>query len=336
MAEDGAKMSKSIGNVVDPLPVIEKYGSDALRMGIISARSAAVNRGYDQRKVEDARNFCNKLWNIARYIEDSIGDNPSREGAGAATPADHWILSKLQQSQEKVGSDLDNYRFSEAYETLYHFIWDDLADWYIEASKAEPNKPLLAYLLETVLTLAHPFAPFLTETIWQTLAWEADSILATRVLQKVLDSDAKQAANFAEIQTIVTEARFITKALKVSGATLYYTDVPFLRDNATSIKRLARLQAVSEVRDGNGLRLTSTRYACWLDIDKDAAQAYLKELAGKRAKQEALIKQFEARLANKNYVQNAPDRVVDQTKQQLADAKELLEAIENESERFQV
>ncbi|HTB48973.1 MAG TPA: valine--tRNA ligase [Verrucomicrobiae bacterium] len=334
MAEDGAKMSKSIGNVVDPLPVVEQYGSDALRMGIISARSAAVNRGYDQRKVEDARNFCNKLWNIARYIEDVIGDEPDRKGAKATTPADHWILSKLQQSQEKIGSDLDSYRFSEAYETLYHFVWDDLADWYIEASKAEPNKPLLAYLLESVLTITHPFAPFLTETIWQTLAWEADSILATRTLQKALESSAKQAADFAEIQTIVTEIRFITKALKVTGATLYYTDVPFLRVNATSIKRLARLQAVTEVEKGNGLRLTTTRYACWLDIDKGAAQAYLEELADRRVKQIFLIKQLEDRLANKNYVQNAPVRVVDQTKQQLAEAKELAASIEAEQKRF--
>ncbi len=335
MAEDGAKMSKSIGNVVDPLPVIEQYGSDALRMGIISARSAAVNRGYDQRKVEDARNFCNKLWNIARYIEDIIGDNPNGEGAKAITSADHWIMSKLQQSQEKIGSDLDSYRFSEAYETLYHFVWDDVADWYIEASKAEPNKALLAYLLETVLTMAHPFAPFLTETIWQTLAWEADSILAARRLQKVQGADAKQAADFAEIQAIVTEARFITKALRIPEAVLYYSDVPFLSNNAAIIKRLGRLQAVTEVRDGTGLHLTTTRYTCWLDVDKNTAQAYLEELAGKRAKQLALIKQLEARLANKSYTQHAPRHVVDQTKQQLVEAQELVKAIEGEEQRFQ-
>ncbi len=133
MAEDGAKMSKSLGNVVDPLPLIEKYGSDAMRLGIISNRAAAVNRGYDHRKVEDARNFCNKLWNVARYIESIIGEEPGREAA-PTTAADHWVLRKLQHTQQGIGRDLDGYRFSEAYDKLYHFIWDDLADWYVEAS----------------------------------------------------------------------------------------------------------------------------------------------------------------------------------------------------------
>ena len=243
-------------------------------------------------------------------------------------------MSKLQHSQEKISSDLDNYRFSEAYDKLYHFIWDDLADWYIEASKAQPNKPLLEYLLEAVLTLAHPFAPFVTETIWQTLAWEKDSLLAVRTLGKPLDYDKQQAADFTEIQAIVREVRLILNALKVSGVTLYYTDAPFLRDNAEIIKRLARLEAVTEVQGGAGLHLTSTKYPCWLDIDRATAQSYLEELAGKRSKQLAVIKQLESRLDNKSYAKNAPKEVVEQTKQQLAEAEELLRSIEQEQQRF--
>jgi valyl-tRNA synthetase len=334
MAEDGSKMSKSLGNVVDPLPVIEQYGSDALRMGIISGRSPAVNRGYDQRKVEEARNFCNKLWNIARFIEDIIGDKPDRKEVKPQTAADHWILSKLQQSQDKICGDLDEYRFSEAYDTLYHFVWDDLADWYIEASKADPNKLLLAYMLEQVLLLAHPFAPFVTETIWQTLAWENDTVLADRTFQDTIGYDAQIAADFGEIQLIVTEARFILKALKASNITLYYTNEPFLQANADIIKRLARLQAVQDVSDGSGVYLTTTRFKTWLGIDTATAAAYAKELAGKRDAQNALIKQFEARLANKSYVDNAPKHVVDQTKQQLVEAEELLGTIDAEYNRF--
>jgi len=109
MAEDGSKMSKSVGNVVDPLPVIEEYGSDALRMGILAGRVPAVNRGYDNRKVEDARNFCNKLWNIARYIEDIIGDDSSREPAHPTSAADHWVLDKLQRTLSDLESDFENY-----------------------------------------------------------------------------------------------------------------------------------------------------------------------------------------------------------------------------------
>jgi valyl-tRNA synthetase len=334
-AEDGKKMSKSRpSSIINPLDVIPKYGADSLRMALIMGVSPGNDQTWGWSKIEANRNFCNKLWNIARYIEDIVGEATGREGAEPITAADHWILSKLQQFQEKTSADLDNYRFSEAYERLYHFVWDDLADWYIEASKAAPNKPLLAYLLEAILTLAHPFAPFVTETIWQTLAWEDDSILASRQLPDLPKSNKQPAADFTEIQAIVKESRAILSALKVSGVTLYYTDVPFLRDNAETIKRLSRLQAVSEVKDGTGLYLMGTKHRCWLDIDKSTAQAYLKELEGKREAQLGVIKQLEGRLANKSYVKNAPQAVVEQTKQQLTEAKELISTIDEEQKRF--
>lgn len=334
-AEDGKKMSKSRPeSVVDPLTVIAKYGTDALRMALLMGVSAGNDQNWGAGKIEANRNFCNKIWNVARYTEDVVGDEPSREGVKPVSAADHWILSKLGQAQAKISTDLDKYRFSEAYDTLYHFVWDDLADWYIEASKAQPNKPLLAYLLEAVLTLAHPFAPFLTETIWQTLAWEQDSILASREIQKVIGSDKHSAADFEEIRAIVTEVRFILNALKVSGVTLYYTDVPFLRNNAEMIKRLARLEAVTEVQAGTGLYLTSTKHRAWLDIDTATARDYVKQLEIKRAQQESSIKQLEARLTNKNYVKNAPKNVVEQTKDQLKAAHELLASIQQEIKRF--
>ena len=334
-AEDGKKMSKSRpASIIDPLDIIPKYGTDALRMALIMGVTPGNDQSWGWGKIEANQHFCNKLWNIARYIEDVVGDGTDRGAVKPASAADHWILSKLQQYQYAVGGDLDNYRFSEAYDTLYHFIWDDLADWYIEASKAAPNKPLLAYLLEAVLTLTHPFAPFVTETIWQTLGWEEDSILAARTLQDVPKSDKQAAAEFAEIQAIVKEVRLVLNALKVSGVTLYYSDVSVLRDNAEIIKRLGRLEAVAETKDGAGLRLTGTKYTCWLDIDKRAAQAYARELAGKGAKQKVVIKQLEARLANKSYVNNAPKEVIEQTRQQLTEASGLLAGIEQEQQRF--
>ena len=334
-AEDGKKMSKSRpSSIIDPLDIIPKYGADSLRMALIMGVSPGNDQTWGWSKIEANRNFCNKLWNIARYIEDAVGEERGGEEIKPVSAADHWILGKLRQFQEKTAADLDNYRFSEAYERLYHFVWDDLADWYIEASKAAPNKALLAYLLEAILTLAHPFAPFVTETVWQTLAWDADSILATRTLQPVPKSDKQQAANFAEIQAIVKETRLIINALKVAGVTLYYTDVPFLRDNAETIKRLSRLQAVTEVSDGTGLYLISTNHRCWLDIDKETARAYLEELEGKRARQLADIKQLDGRLANKNYVKNAPRQVVEQTKRQLSETKAVLASIDEERKRF--
>ncbi len=334
MAEDGSKMSKSVGNVVNPLPVIEQYGSDALRLGIINGRSAAVNRGYDQRKVEDGRNFCNKLWNIARYIETVVGENPNREDTKPITIADHWILTNLQRSTDKIKADLEEYKFSDAYDKLYHFIWDDLADWYIEASKTAPNHGLLCHILESVLIVAHPFAPFVTETIWQTLAWENDSLLAGKQFAQTIKGDIKISADFTEIQAIVSEIRLIIKALQVGNVTMYYTDDEFITNNAAIIKHLARLQAVTDVKDGSGMNLTSTTHKVWLDIDKSRAQAYVIELEAQKTRQSALIAQLEARLTNKSYVDNAPHKVVSQTKQQISDAKDQLAVIVAEIKRF--
>ncbi len=324
MAEDGSKMSKSVGNVVDPLPVIDQYGSDALRMGITAGRSAAVNRGYDVRRVEEARNFCNKLWNIARFIESL---KPATEQLKVETAADHWILHKLQQLEQGLSGDLDEYRFSEGYEKLYHFVWDDLADWYLEASKAQPNVPLLRRVLADVLTMTHPYAPFVTETIWQTLEWTGDSLLATSDWPKPLKGDRKQADEFEEIKSIVSESRYLIKVLGASDVTLYYTDVPFLGANAGIIARLAGLQAVKEVRDGDGVYLTHTRYRCWLDIAMSATRQYAETLAEKHQATEKRIASLEGRLANKAYVDQAPKHIVSQTKDQLKEAQAQLVAI---------
>jgi valyl-tRNA synthetase len=336
-AEDGKKMSKSRPeSIIDPLSVIPKYGTDALRMALIMGVSPGNDQTWNWSKIEANRNFSNKIWNIARYIEGLVGEKPDTDDIQAQSAADHWILYTLQVATEKLHSDLDNYRFSEAYETLYHFIWDDLADWYIEASKADSNLPLLAHLLESVLLLAHPFAPFVTETIWQTLAWEEDTILASRTYKQPLAADNQKAANFDEVQRIVTETRAIIKALKVSDVSLHYTNVPFLDDNAALIVRLAGLKAVQAVPSGNGMFLTDTAYKCWLDIDKQAAQSYIVKLEAQATEQQAIIKQLKKRLSNKAYVDNAPKNVVAETKQQLIDAQNHAEAIAHETERFKM
>jgi valyl-tRNA synthetase len=272
--------------------------------------------------------------NIARFIEVILGDDFKLENPVAETSADHWILSNLQHIQSELDRDIREYRLAEAYEKLYHFVWDDVADWYIEASKTAPNKPLLAHVLESVLLLLHPFAPFVTETIWQTLAWEADSLLVTRRLPEPLKADLKRAGEFSELQKIVGEVRFITKSLGVNGITLYHQGEAFLQDNAEIIKRLANLAAVKEVEDGTGLYLTGTHLKCWLDIDSAAAAAYADKLTAKHEEQLRLIVQLEGRLANKKYVDGAPKQVVAQTKDQLALAKTQAEKLAAEQKRF--
>jgi valyl-tRNA synthetase len=338
-AEDGKKMSKSRPeSIVDPLTVIAKYGTDALRMALLMGVSPGSDQNWGSGKIEANQKFCNKLWNIARYIEDIIGEKPSREAVKPNSVADHWIIDKIRTSQNAIAKDLDNYRFSEAYDKLYHFIWDDLADWYVEASKSEPNKALLTYALEQVLMMAHPFAPFVTETIWQTLAWEKDSVLAGRIQKKAMAGNAAKAKEFDEIKAIVSETRFILKSLKVSGITLYFSDASLIEENSKIIKKLSNLAAVSKTSEsdsgGSGIYLTSTKAKCWLDIKEKDAKAYLSELEEKQHKQEAVIEQLEGRLSNKSYLKNAPKEVVEQTKDQLETAKELLLATAAESKRF--
>lgn len=333
--EKGQKMSKSKGNVVDPMEVVEQYGSDAFRMGVIQGQSAGNNQPFGRPKVIAGRNFCNKLWNIARFVEDKVGDEfELRSTPKPATVADYYILSNLQQLIEVVSAHLENYRFSEAYDAVYHFVWDEVADWYLEASKTTLNKSVLAHVLENCLKLAHPFAPFVTETIWQTLKWESDSILAASSWPQPLQVDNKKGKAFEDIKAIVSEIRYIKSALSLSDVSLYYSDEPFLQEHAELIQSLARIVSLQEVRDGHGLRLTQTPYNCWLDLDQESIKHFLRELQIKLSNAEQSIVRLEGRLSNENYVKSAPKALVEETKAQLEEAKALNDKTQSEYDRF--
>jgi valyl-tRNA synthetase len=332
---DGRKMSKSIGNIVDPVPVLEQYGSDAVRMGMIAGRTAGYSSAYDPTKIVAGRNFCNKLWNIARFCEFSIGDSYSRETPSPSSSADHWILNELNSTTQDVTDMLETYRFSEAFERVYHFIWDDFADWYVESSKATLNKSVLVHVLETSLKLAHPFAPFVTETIWQTLSYTGDSLLITSGWPGAAKADAKKAAEFNELKNIISEVRYITTALDVKQPSLYFNKSDFLQDNADLLKRFAKLARVQQVESGRGLHLTNTREACWLDIDLGTAKAYVVKLRVAKEEKIALIERLQQRLSNKNYTDKAPKTVVQQTKDQLTHEQELLAKLDQELATFE-
>jgi valyl-tRNA synthetase len=332
--EHGQKMSKSKGNVINPIDIANEYGSDALRMGIITGMSAGNNQPFGLPKVVGARNFCNKLWNIARYVEDKVGDPKKLPAATPQSDADHWIAARLAATADTMAKHLDSYRFSEAYETLYHFVWDDFADWYIEASKAEENLPLLARTLEATLQLAHPFAPFLTETIWQTLAWAPDTLLATSHWPAVAAADKAGAKRFDELKAIITETRAIMKAVGVTTTTLHYKNTPVLAANEALVARLSRLESIEEHAEPTGVKLTQTKHDIRLGISDDTATAYAEKLTEKQVAEKKVISQLEGRLKNKSYVANAPEAVVSQTRTQLEAAQNRLENIQQEMKRF--
>ncbi len=334
-SEDGRKMSKSLGNVIDPKEIIASHGSDALRMGIVAGRSAGYSAAYAPSKIDAGRNFANKLWNIARFVEDKFNDEAvDAKDAKAGNAADHWILSKLQRSAREISDHLEAYRFSEAFESVYHSVWDDVADWYIEASKEYTNKPVLAEVLRSILILSHPFAPFVTETIWQTLSWTGTDTLATQMWPASYDFDQSEADTFDEIRTIVGESRAIIASLQLRKCNLYYTKVPFLEKNASLLARLAGLKGVREVESGHGLHLTNTKYTCWLDVDEETAQRYTTKLQEQLLSLRSAVQRLEGRLGNKSYVANAPKELVAETEQQLAETKELLEGVTRELARY--
>jgi valyl-tRNA synthetase len=335
LGPDSQKMSKSKGNVINPIEQLGKFGADAVRIGLITNSVAGANQPYSDVKATGGRNFCNKLWNIARYCEEKIGDTKDVDRRPKPkTRADYWMLWKLQQGVKNVSSSLDSYRYGEAWDSVYHLVWDDFADWYIEASKSELNPSMLIYGLDTILKLAHPFAPFVTETIWQTLAWQEDTFVATSQWPEAPKASKGDAEEFDEIISIVSETRQLISELSAHGRRLYYKDAPVIKQNAALIKRLAKVVDVKEVEDGLGVQLTSVKSPVWLDVDPDTLSRYGEVLKAKLSEATARIKHLEERLANRSYVDHAPKKLVDETRDQLKSAKSSLDTIKSQAAKF--
>ena len=328
--EKGIKMSKSKGNVINPMETVAKYGSDALRMGIIASRSAAQPQAFNTGKVVAARNFCNKLWNIARYTEDIVGDHSLETDPQPQSLADHWILRQLDEATEALDKQLRTYHFAEASETIYHTVWDDVADWYIESSKIEQNVDMNAYVLDTVLRLTHPFAPFLTETIWQALPWH-DTILAGETMPVRKEYDDIAAAEFGRLKDLVSEARYVVSELpgnKRYG--LLYMDDSLVADNADLIKKLAHATSVEHVEQARGLRLAASGRDAWLDIDDETLYEHQTNLEKRLAEERQHVQMLESRLANKNYAAKAPAALVEESRKTLREKQELIVRLQNE------
>jgi len=330
--EAGKKMSKSKGNVINPMETVASYGSDALRLGIVASRSAGQNQAFSTGNVIAGRNFANKLWNIARFIEDKLGDSYRTNPPEPKSLVDHWIIRELNSASADIAQRLEGYRFAEASETMYHAVWDNVADWFIEASKQQDNPDLLAWVLDTSLKIAHPFAPFVTETIWQTLAWHNDLLMTTRWPQQMAYDDIA-AAEFSQLKDLITEIRFVTSELPGNERyRLLYENDSLIADNAVLIQKLAKLKDISRVDQARGLRLPNSGREAWLDVSDQTLYEHQTNLETRLAEAHATIANFEARLANKSYVDKAPANLVEDTKKQLEAKQALVKALVNELE----
>lgn len=328
--EHGQKMSKSKGNVVNPMEKIEQFGSDAFRMGILMGESAGNNRPYNEPKVVGGRNFCNKLWNIARFVDDLVGKGTAKPLVDSA--ADAWLLSKLQHIIREVGEGIAQYRFSEALDQLYHFVWDDFADWYIEASKSQPNAELLRYSLETILKLCHPFAPFVTEAIWQELKLGKE-LLITSSWPEAPGGNIDQAKEFEALRSIISESRTLVSAMKLTKPTLLHQS-ELVAEHAAIIARMARIGAVEQVKQGRGFQLTGTREKVWLDVSDEALAKYRDSIHKQLVETEEQGERLQQRLANKGYVASAPEKIVQQTRDQLKELENKAAQLQAELKRF--
>lgn len=326
--EHSKKMSKSKGNVINPIETIEKYGSDALRLGLVASRSAGQNQAFSTASVVAGRNFANKLWNIARFIEGKLGEADISPQAQAVSLADHWIISQLNSAIENVEKNITEYRFAEASDTVYHTIWGSVADWYLEASKKEENLPLLAWVLETCLKIAHPFAPFVTETIWQTLKLHDKPLISASWPEKGEYNDIA-AAEFNQLKVLVSEARYVSHELG-GKQTLLYGEDSLIADNEELVGVLAGLAEVKKADNPTGLRLAVAGREAWLDIDQKTLKHHRKNLEKRVKDIENQIKTLEGRLANESYVNNAPETVVTETREKLQEQQSLLARLQSE------
>lgn len=330
--EHNQKMSKSKGNVINPMELVAEFGSDATRMGLISGRAPAQSQAFNRGSVIAARNFCNKLWNIARFVEAQIGDNHQVVDLEPQTPADHWIIRQLNDAANNIAVRLEQYRFSEASETVYHTIWDDVADWYIESSKTAINRPLLSWVLATSLKIAHPFAPFVTETIWQTLNY-TDGILMREAWPTPEKFDPIAAEQFEQLKLLVAEGRWVIAELPGNKKyRLLYGNDSLIADNQDTIKHLMRLEAIEHTDQPRGLRLAAANREAWLDIDSETLYQHQENLEMRLAEARQKLAGLKKRLENPTYVEKAPAHLVEETREQLAEQEKIITRLVSELE----
>lgn len=330
--EHNQKMSKSKGNVINPMELVAEFGSDATRMGLISGRAPAQSQAFNRGSVIAARNFCNKLWNIARFVETQIGDNHQIVDLEPQTPADHWIIRQLNDAANNIAVRIEQYRFSEASETVYHTIWDDVADWYIESSKTAINRPLLSWVLATSLKIAHPFAPFVTETIWQTLNY-TDGILMREAWPTPEKFDPIAAEQFEQLKLLVAEGRWVIAELPGNKKyRLLYGNDSLIADNQDTIKHLMRLEAIEHTDQPRGLRLAAANREAWLDIDSETLYQHQENLEMRLAEARQKLTGLKKRLENPTYVEKAPAHLVEETREQLAEQEKIITRLVSELE----
>ncbi len=399
----GQKMSKSKGNVLDPIDLIDgidletlvakrtsgmmvphlrekiekqtrkefpegiaAYGTDALRYTYYSLASTGRDINFDVGRIEGFRNFCNKIWNAARYVLLNTEEHDCGQNGGATelSLADRWIISRLQITEQAVAQAIGNYRFDLASQSIYDFIWNEYCDWYLELSKpvlwnenssAEQlrgTRQTLVRVLETILRIAHPLMPYITEEIWQRIAPIAGVTGKTIMLQPYPEADESLIDTAAEadiewLKGVILGIRNIrgemnippSRGLNVLLNNCSADDQRRLEENSVFLCKLAKLDELSLVQPGTELPMSATQLVGQMEvlvpmadlIDKDAELARLAKEIDKLGKE---IQRLAGKLSNANFVDKAPADVVAKEREKLADQQSSLEKLEQQAEKI--
>ncbi|MFA6422105.1 MAG: valine--tRNA ligase [Candidatus Buchananbacteria bacterium] len=336
--KNGKKFSKSLGNGLDPIEIINKYGTDALRLSLLRGTSPGNDMRFYEEKVEGARNFVNKLWNISRFIIQSI-DSPKiiDKTPVIKTLADQWILDKLNSITKSVTEELDKFNFSGAIDYLWEFTWADFADWYLEIAKVEGNKEeILLYILQNLLKLWHPFIPFVTEELWKN--FDDKNLLMIAVWPKFIDqkpSDADE--NFEWIKNIITIIRNLRSENKVEpakkiSAIIISDKIKLLENQSEIIKKLARLENLSIIKKGDkpansvGSAIGSTQIYIELASAVNA-EVEVKRLQKEISELDKYAVGIEQKLKNEEFLKNAPEAIIKKEADKLKEAREKIEKL---------
>lgn len=359
--EHGKKMSKSKGNVINPMELVTTYGSDAFRLGILRGRSAGMNQAFSENSVIAGRNLCNKVWNIARLVQkivdesegggveavniakaeekaEIVNENAVRTGGempySTNNMGEDWICRELVKCKEELEDDFKEYRFAEGVERIYNVIWDKYADWFIESQKVYKNVPLLKATLEMVLEMLHPFAPFLTEAVWQSLSW-TEGLLIMQKWPGRLKFDAISAENFERLKLVIEEIRRVQQGLneveKGQKWGLLYGDDSLVADNEVLVLALSKVASIASTEgQPRGLRLAIPNQEVYLDVPEEVVKGYRDKLDERILAVGRELDALNMRMMNPNYVDKAPTHLVKQTQDGIREKTEMIERLRGE------
>ncbi len=362
----GKKMSKSKGNVINPMEMIMQYGSDAFRLGILRGRSAGLNQAFSENSVVSGRNLCNKLWNISRFVQGivdaeeeekgysetdvSVVLGADRESAVHQTGSDSinpevyqyttnnmgedWICREINRARGVLEQCMAGYRFSEAVEAIYELIWDKYADWFLESQKIYKNISLLKVSLESILTMLHPFAPFVTEAIWQNLSW-TDGMIIDAMWPSVMSYDEISAENFERLIEVISEIRGTETALakfnKGKKFGLLVGEDILVNDNLLLVKFLSHVPSIASTNGSpRGLRLATVNHELYLDVPEKVVVDFKDELEAKILAIGRELDALNARMMNPRYVEKAPAQLVRETRNSIEEKEEQIERLKQQ------